>query len=125
MIPFSNTLDEAIEQLLESYGTRYPQSVRDVAETLIGARESGRLGTESDLAPILTEAISLYCDKHGIDAVQVADAVEFYVEMPERTNVMCEMTKALRDLQDTERMYRAMQPPEGRAANAWGSMPIG
>lgn len=80
-------MQDAITELLAVYTAKYPQNVRDVAETLCGS--TTRLpGRKSILTRLLNDSLRETARKHGIEAETLAAAVAAYSEIEERAESM-------------------------------------
>ncbi|MDB5826332.1 MAG: hypothetical protein JWQ73_552 [Variovorax sp.] len=85
----SESADQAtgIEDLLQGYAARYPQQIRDLAETFSSA--TTRLGNaQGDPLAALAEDVRASARKHKVDAAMLLAAVSDYAVIESRSEAM-------------------------------------
>ncbi|CAN5699291.1 hypothetical protein BH11PSE13_BH11PSE13_36500 [soil metagenome] len=79
--------EASIEQLLDAYASRYPQQIRDLAETFSAA--TTRLGNaQGDPSAAFADDVRASARKHRVDADMLLAAVADYVVIETRSEAL-------------------------------------
>lgn len=85
--PQGKVQQPSIEELLHGYAARYPQQIRDLAETFSAA--TTRLGNaQGDPSTALAEDVRASARKHRVDAEMLLAAVADYAVIESRSEAL-------------------------------------